>query len=69
MPTVGELKAQLVAKGYVATNATPEQQAIAGNITVYTHPLITNPVVVIGTDADAAREYQVQLIDEAVKRR
>jgi hypothetical protein len=63
MTTLAELRAQLTAKGYVTE--------LSSNpvLTVHTHPLITNPVVLIGIDSETAREYQNTLVSEAIKRR
>lgn len=69
MTTLLELRAQLAAKGYQQTNSTVAQQALTPLITVHVHPLITNPVVLIGSDADTSKEYQNQLVTEAIKRR
>lgn len=63
MATIAALKAQLLAKGYaVATSPTLP-------VSVYTHPLITAPVVLVGLDADTAKPYQEESVKSAVERR
>lgn len=69
MTTLLELRAQLTAKGYSQTYSTPEQQLSSPAITVHLHPLITNPVVLIGEDPATAKKYQEDLVTEAIKRR
>lgn len=69
MATVGELRTQLLGKGYQATISTPEQQALAPLITIHTHPLVTNPVVLIGADTTTAMPYQEQQVSSAIQRR
>lgn len=63
MATIAALKAQLTAKGY--------QAAVSPTlpVSVYTHPLITAPVVLIGADADTAKPYQEEAVTAAVQRR
>lgn len=63
MTTIAELKAQLLSKGYqVATS-------IALPISVYTHPLITAPVVLVGEDTATAKPYQEEAVTAALVRR
>lgn len=69
MSTLAELRAVLGSKGYLQTTSTIAQQAIAPLISIHTHPLITNPVVLIGLDTDTAKNYQELLVTEAIKRR
>lgn len=69
MTTLLELRSTLTSKGYSQISSTPEQQQTVTPITVHLHPLITNPVVLIGADSDTARSYQNELITEAIKRR
>lgn len=69
MATVGELRTQLLGKGYQTTTSTPEQQTLAPLITIHTHPLITNPVVLIGADVTSAMQYQEQQVSSAIQRR
>ena len=69
MATLGELRLQLFTKGYIQTSSDAAQQIEAAPITVHLHPLITNPVVLIGSDGETAREYQTTLVAEAIKRR
>lgn len=63
MPTIGSLKAQLIAKGYamVASPSLP--------IACFTHPLITAPVVIVGLDGDTAKPYQEEAVNAAIKKR
>lgn len=63
MTTLSELRAQLTAKGYTTELSSDPV------LTVHTHPLITNPVVLIGIDSSTARGYQETLVAEAIKRR
>lgn len=69
MKTLAELRRQLAIKGYSQTNSTAEQQALSPLISVHLHPLITNPVVLIGEDSTTAKKYQEDLVTEAIKRR
>ncbi len=69
MTTLLDLRTQLTAKGYSQTNSTTEQQALSPLISIHLHPLITNPVVLIGVDNTTAKKYQEDLVTEAIKRR
>jgi hypothetical protein len=63
MATIAALKAQLLAKGYaVATSPTLP-------VSVYTHPLVTAPVVLVGADEATAKPYQEEAVTAAVQRR
>jgi len=69
MATLAELRLQLFSKGYVQTSSDATQQLEVPLISIHLHPLITNPVVLIGEDGTTAREYQETLVTEATKRR
>lgn len=61
--TIAQLKAQLIAKGYqVATSPTLP-------VNVYTHPLLTAPVVLVGVDDATAKPYQEEAVTAAIQRR
>lgn len=63
MATIATLKAQLIAKGYaiVISPSLP--------ISVFTHPLITAPLVLRGADTDTALPYQETAVNAAIQRR
>lgn len=63
MATILQLKNQLIAKGYqVATSPTLP-------IAAFTHPLITNPVILVGLDGATAKPYQEEAVTAAIQRR
>lgn len=63
MPTILELKNQLIAKGYqvVVSPTLP--------LSIFTHPLITAPVVLMGIDTALAKPYQEEAVAAAIQRR
>lgn len=69
MATVGELRQQLAAKGYASRASTPADLGAAPQVSVHTHPLITNPVVLLGADSDQAKSYQQAAVTQALTRR
>jgi hypothetical protein len=66
MTTLAQLRQQLADIGYIIyVSAEPGLPVI----TAHFHPLINQPVVLVGMNEDGARDYQVTLIENAVKRR
>ena len=61
--TIAQLKAQLISRGYAAVNS-PTMP-----LSVFTHPLITAPVVLIGEDGATAQAYQEEAVTTAIQRR
>jgi hypothetical protein len=61
--TVQDLRSQLTAKGYI-------YYAPSGvdDLGVWMHPLRARGVVVMGANSDLARVYQVQAVNNAIRR-
>ncbi len=69
MTTIGELRTQLTAKGFVQTNPTTEQQIGIPVVSLHLHPLSSKPIVLTGGDSEGARDYQTQEVTDAIKRK
>ncbi len=69
MTTVAELRTQLASKGFALTSPTTEQQAGLPTLSLHLHPLSTKPIILVGGDSEGAREYQVQAVSDAIKRK
>jgi hypothetical protein len=61
--TIGSLRSQLLAKGFVAY--TPVG---VGDIKAYMHPLRARAIVLMGADAAPCLVYQKRAVDNALRR-
>lgn len=61
--TVGDLRNQLIAKGY-AVYAAPSN----ADVRAYMHPLKLKPVLLVGADVNPCLLYQKRMVDNAIRR-
>jgi hypothetical protein len=61
--TIGDLRAELVAKGYTAYAPVG-----AIDLQAYMHPLRSRGVVLMGADSDPCLVYQKRMVDNATRR-
>lgn len=66
MITLADLRTQLANLGYELFVSSESGLPV---ITAHFHPLINQPVVLVGMNSDGARDYQITLVENAVKRR
>lgn len=61
--TLGDLRNQLIAKGFA------EYKPVGyGNIGAWMHPLKARAIVLLGNDSDLALVYQKRIVDSAIRR-
>ncbi|WP_416674695.1 hypothetical protein [Egbenema bharatensis] len=61
--TIGMLRAQLLAKGYIAYSP-----PALGDYKAYMHPLRTRAIVLIGPDSAPCLVYQKRAVENATRR-